>query len=104
MSHTDTVAPDRSTVAAPAGETWDFTTDSTLVRQLAANARVHPQRAAFREKDLGIWQETSWARALEMVLDCAAGLEALGFRPGDAILVLGDNRPRLYLGMLAAGA
>src|SRR4051812_32144499 len=68
-----------ATIAAPAGETWDFTTDSTLVRQLAANARVHPQRAAFREKDLGIWQETSWARALEMVLDCAAGLEALGF-------------------------
>ena len=104
MSRTDTVAPDRSTVAAPAGETWDFTTESTLVRQLAANARVHPTRAAFREKDLGIWQETSWVAALDMVLDCAAGLEALGFKSGDAALILGDNRPSLYLGMLAVGA
>jgi long-chain acyl-CoA synthetase len=104
MSRTDAVALDRPAVAAPAGETWDFTTDSTLVRQLAANARIHPQRAAFREKDLGIWQETTWAQALDSVLACAAGLEALGFGAGDAILVLGDNRPRLYLGMLAAGA
>src|SRR6187549_1440181 len=104
MSGTDTVAPDRTAVAAPAGETWDFTTESTLVRQLAANARVHPTRAAFREKDLGIWQETDWAEALDAVLACAAGLEALGFQAGDAALILGDNRPRLYLGMLAVGA
>ena len=38
------------------------------------------------------------------VLRCAAGLEALGFKAGEVMLVLGDNRPRLYAGMLAAGA
>jgi long-chain acyl-CoA synthetase len=104
MSRTDAGAPDRSGLAAPVGETWDFTTESTLVRQLAANARVHPTRPAFREKDLGIWQETRWDEALDAVLACAAGLEALGFGAGDAALILGDNRPRLYLGMLAVGA
>ena len=104
MSRTDAGVPDRSTLAAPHGETWDLTTESTLVRQLAANARLLPTRAAFREKDLGIWQETRWAEALDAVLACAAGLEALGFGAGDAALILGDNRPRLYLGMLAVGA
>jgi long-chain acyl-CoA synthetase len=34
----------------------------------------------------------------------AAGLEELGFKSGDTMLVLGDNRPRLYTGMLVAGA
>jgi len=89
---------------AGAGTTWNFTTDTTLVRILAANAREFAKRAAFREKDLGVWQETSWSEALDMLLGCAAGLESLGFGPEDAILVLGDNRPRLYLGMLSAGA
>ena len=42
-------------------------------------------------------------RWLETMLGCAAGLEILGFAPGDALLVLGDNRPHLYMGMLAAG-
>src|SRR4051812_45240550 len=89
---------------AGAGATWGFEADTTLVRILAANAREFPKRAAFREKDLGVWQETSWSEARDMLLGCAAGLESLGFGPEDAILVLGDNRPRLYLGMLSAGA
>ena len=84
--------------------TWDFATDTTLVRLLAANAHALPDRPALREKDKGIWQQTSWAQALETVLCCAAGLESLGFGRDDAMLVLGDNRPRLYMGMLAASA
>ena len=98
MSHIEAPA------AAGDGRTWKFENETTLVRLLAANAREFPKRAALREKDLGVWQETSWAQALDMVLRCAAGLESLGFGPEDAMLVLGDNRPRLYLGMLAAGA
>ena len=89
--------------ARAAGGTWNFETDTTLVRVLAANARSFPDRPAMREKNLGVWQETSWAQMLESVVCCAAGLEDLGFGPQDALLVLGDNRPRLYMGMLAAG-
>ncbi len=63
-----------------------------------------PTRVAMREKSKGIWQETTWRQLLDIVLGCAAGLEALGFGAGEVMLVLGDNRPRLYAGMLAAGA
>ncbi len=83
---------------------WDFSSETTLVRRLAANAAAFPGRIAMREKDRGIWQQTGWGALLESTLACAAGLEALGFTRGDALLVVGDNRPHLYTGMLAAGA
>ena len=83
---------------------WNFETDTTLVRILARNAELYPDRVAMREKAKGIWQETTWRGLLDSVLAVAAGLEDLGFQSGDTMLVLGDNRPRLYAGMLAAGA
>ena len=83
---------------------WDFDPQTTLVRLLAANAKAFPDRVAMREKDRGIWQETTWRQVHETVTGCAAGLQALGLATGQAVLVLGDNRPRLYMGMLAAGA
>ena len=83
---------------------WNFDPRTTLPRLLAINARGHANRIALREKALGIWQEFTWAQVLDEVLEIAAGLEQLGFRAGDSMLVLGDNRARLYLGMLAAGA
>jgi long-chain acyl-CoA synthetase len=76
----------------------------TIVTLLARNAAERPRKTALREKDLGIWQEWSWRAYLDEVLAVAAGLEALGFAPGDALLVLGDNRPQLYFGMVAATA
>ncbi|MGZ5715526.1 MAG: AMP-dependent synthetase/ligase [Caldimonas sp.] len=79
---------------------WDFASDTTLVRILAANARTFPDRVALREKDRGIWQQTSWSEWLETALTCAAGLETLGFERGDALLVVGDNRPHLYTGIV----
>lgn len=82
---------------------WDLGPDTTLIRILARNAELLGQRVAMREKHLGIWQETSWSQLLDDTLACAAGMEHLGFDREDALLVLGDNRPRLYMGMLAAG-
>ncbi|WP_342130509.1 AMP-dependent synthetase/ligase [Hydrogenophaga sp. OTU3427] len=84
-------------------DTWDLNPRTTLPRLLAANARVLPQGVAFREKDRGIWQETTWQTAQDKALRCAAGLQALGLHKGQTVLVLGDNRPHLYLGMLAVG-
>ena len=83
--------------------TWDLQPDTTLIRILARNAEVLGNRVAMREKHLGIWQETTWAQMLEATLACAAGLQGMGFGSEDALLVLGDNRPNLYMGMLAAG-
>src|ERR1700691_5445430 len=89
---------------AEPGSTWDFAVDTTLIRVMARNAEVFPDRVAMREKNKGIWKETTWRELLDSVISCAAGLESLGFGAGEVMLVLGDNRPRLYAGMLAAGA
>ena len=89
---------------AESASAWNFETDTTLIRVLARNADVFPDRVAMREKSKGIWKQTTWQQLLESVLCCAAGLEGLGFKAGEVMLVLGDNRPRLYAGMLAAGA
>ncbi len=76
--------------------------DDHLLNLLADNARNHADEVAMRERDRGIWQEYTWRAYLEHVLRFAAGLETLGVRPEDNILVLGDNRPMLYFGMLGA--
>ncbi|MFA7438637.1 long-chain fatty acid--CoA ligase [Castellaniella sp.] len=73
-----------------------------LLALLAENARQYPDRVAVREYDHGIWQEYTWARYLQRVLEFAAGLEARGVGPGDVVLFVGDNRPALYFGMLGA--
>lgn len=91
-------------IAAASARQWDLNPDITLTRLLALNARSHGRQVAMREKALGIWQEFTWEQVLDEVLAIAAGLEQLGFAAGDSMLVLGDNRVRLYMGMLAAGA
>ena len=73
-----------------------------LIEVLARNAAAHGAEIAMRERDRGIWQEYSWQEYLEQVLAAAAGLEALGVKPGDNVLIVGDNRPALYFGMLGA--
>jgi len=74
----------------------------TLPQLLRRNAERMPERAALREKDLGIWQPYSWRSYWEEVRDFASGLAASGFAPGDKLSVIGENRPRLYFAQLAA--
>ncbi len=74
----------------------------TFPRLLFHHARVRPQAPAMREKDLGIWQTWTWADVAERVRSLACGLAALGFRRGDNLAIIGDNRPHLYMMMSAA--
>src|SRR5881628_1358201 len=74
---------------------------TTLPRLLLRNARELQDRPAIREKDRGIWQTWSWRQYHDQVRDFALGLAALGFRRGDRLSVIGDNRPRLYAAQLA---
>jgi len=88
-------------------KSWPTTPDgkpATLMAALARNAAESPSEIAFRERDQGIWQELSWSDMLSDVLAFAAALDALGFKPGHALTVIGDNRTRLYVGMIAATA
>ena len=52
----------------------------------------------MREKDRGIWQSYTWQQCLDQVRDLTLGLIALGFRRGDKLSVLGDNRGAALLG------
>jgi long-chain acyl-CoA synthetase len=56
---------------------------------------------AIREKDYGIWQSYSWKAYLEQVKDFALGVASLGFKRGDKMAIIGDNRPQLYWGLAA---
>ncbi|MFP3920095.1 MAG: AMP-dependent synthetase/ligase [Dichotomicrobium sp.] len=82
----------------------DWTRDDHLLTHLAANARDHGDEVAMRERDHGIWQEYTWAQYLEWVLAFAAGLEEYDVGHQDNVLVVGDNRPALYFGMMSAVA
>src|SRR5213594_3806165 len=74
----------------------------TLPRLLLRNARDLGGHAAIREKDRGIWQTWTWRQYCAEVRDFALGLAALGFRRGERLSVIGDNRPRLYWAQVAA--
>src|SRR5437870_12957541 len=79
-----------------------MTIEVTLPQLLRRNAARMPGRTALREKDLGIWQPYSWRRYWEEVRDFALGLAAQGFKRGDKLSVIGENRPRLYFAQVAA--
>ena len=74
----------------------------TFPRLLLHHAMVRGEHPAMREKHLGIWQTWSWAQVNDQVQAIAAGLAALGFKRGDHLAIIGDNRPRLYWAMCAA--
>ena len=77
----------------------------TFPKLLAAAATRFGARTALREKDLGIWQATSWRQYHDHVRDLGLGLIDLGMRRGDKVAIIGDNRPEwLYAELAAQGA
>ena len=80
----------------------------TLPQFLRRNAHAHPERAALREKEFGLWQTSTWADYAGRVEAFALGLEDLGFdtggdedQDGDVLAVLADNRPEWLIAELA---
>ncbi len=73
----------------------------TFPRLLFFHARTRGQKTAMREKDLGIWQSWTWGEVADHVRALACGLAEMGFKRGDNLAVVGDNRPRLYMTMAA---
>jgi long-chain acyl-CoA synthetase len=76
----------------------------TLPQYLVRNAETHPQEPALREKDRGIWRQWTWADYLARVRAIALGLHRMGFRRGDKLALLSDNRPEVYATMVAVQA
>jgi long-chain acyl-CoA synthetase len=76
---------------------------STLPQILLDSAKKYGEdKIAIREKDLGIWQSYSWHDYYENTKKFALGLGSLGFKRGDRLSVIGDNRPQLYWAQVAA--
>ena len=85
-------------MAQPTTDTKSMVSLPALLRR---NANTFGSSAAFREKEFGIWQTWSWAKALDKAESFALGLIELGIQPGDFVAVLGRNRPDLYISMIA---
>ena len=75
---------------------------TTFPRLMLSHAQQRPDAPALREKAYGIWQTTSWAQLAALVRQLACGLAEAGLQRGQHLVVIGDNRPRLYAAMLAA--
>ena len=73
----------------------------TFPRLLFHHSQERGTKTAMREKDLGIWQTWSWSEVAEQVGALACGLAEMGFKRGDNLAIIGDNRPRLYMTMAA---
>ena len=86
---------------APHAAITDAATFPRLLQKHAAERGDHP---ALREKDLGIWQTFSWSQSAAEIRALSGGLASLGFQRGDALAIIGENRPRLYWAITAAQA
>ncbi len=75
---------------------------TTFTRLLLEHAAQRPDAAALREKEFGIWQTLTWGALATLVRELAGGLAAAGLQRGQHLVVVGENRPRLYAAMLAA--
>ena len=78
------------------GQTSQAAAPDTFPRLLMHHAAVRSARPAMREKEFGIWQTYTWAEVAQNVRAIACGLAELGFKRGDRLAIIGDNRPRLY--------
>ncbi len=80
----------------------DIGTCDTFPKLLLMHARVRGALPAIREKDLGIWQTWTWKQFADETRALACGLAAQGFKRGEHLALVGDNRPRIYAAMCAA--
>jgi len=65
----------------------------TLAAQIHGHAVDSPDHVVMREKDFGVWKESTAAEIWELVLDAAHGLLALGVEVGDRVSIQSENRP-----------
>ncbi len=76
----------------------------TLPKILKHRADTIPNTIALRDKDLGIWNEITWKEYNDNVSFLALSLANRGFKSGDVIGLIGDNKPSWLFFELAAQA
>jgi long-chain acyl-CoA synthetase len=90
---TATAANATTTEPARGKPSGSFTEAATLPGVLLQRVRNSPDAVALRKKQLGRWKPYTWSDYAERVARVAAGLQALGVRPGDRVAIQSDNRP-----------
>ena len=79
-------------------------THNTLPKILRHRSQTMPTTVSLRNKDLGIWNEISWKEYNDNVSYLALGLSSKGFKLGDVIGLIGDNKPSWLYFEIAAQA
>jgi len=83
-----------------------LTVSETIAKSFVLAVKMRGDRPAVREKKFGIWQPTSWREWLEISMEIAYALHAIGFRPGDVASIIANAVPEwVYadMGILCAG-
>lgn len=80
--------------------------ETSLTTMILERAERYGAKRALIHKRAKQWDDISWNTFRERIIQAARGLTALGFRPGDRLAILAENRPEwpiidlacLYLG------
>ncbi|WP_308814590.1 long-chain fatty acid--CoA ligase [Sphingomonas sp. GV3] len=72
-----------------------------LVAMFFSRAREKGDAPFLWAKQRGSWVSTSWSDAAEQVASLAAGLKAIGLKPGDRVMLVSENRPEWCISDLA---
>lgn len=76
----------------------------TMMEALDATVRAHGHETALAFKSEGAWVRLTWSQYQQAIESLAAGLIKLGLAPGDAVVLMGHNRPEWFIGALAVMA
>ena len=71
----------------------DFDKFNTFPKLLKHRSEIMPDEVALRNKDLGIWNEITWDEYNKIVSELSIGLKSIGFKQGDVLALIGDNKP-----------
>jgi long-chain acyl-CoA synthetase len=83
-----------------------LTVAETLPKSFVLSVKTRGEKAAMREKHLGIWRTITWNSWLARAKEVAFGLIELGIEPGDVVSVLSNTVPEWNyadMGILCAG-
>lgn len=79
----------------------------SLTQLLQRHAEEFPDDIAMRQKEYGVWQETTWKGYRDKTHAIASGLIELGIQPRDHLGIISENRQEwilTQLGINSAGA
>src|SRR5512136_5933 len=82
-----------ATQTPAARRVWTVHGQDTLPKLFRHAVTERGDKAAMREKHLGIWRSISWREYGARARQVGLGLVALGLRPRDVVSIVSDNRP-----------